>query len=150
MPSKINMLPFHTFKPELQLKNFVKTSCSSADRESSPSLMILFHMPDRWSLNTTRKSKKKKLNTIFLSVSIKRFINKGDVSSESLTRNIGYFELKQIYSDLNLSSFFNKICEGRRITFDSNAINMTLSVLRVLDPGSKQQHHQKEYECLLL
>lgn len=79
-----------------------------------------------------------------------KVINKGDVSSESLTRNIGYFELKQIYSDHNLSSFFNKICEGRRITFDSNAINMTLSVLRVLDPGSKQQHHQKEYECLLL
>ena len=67
-----------------------------------------------------------------------KVINKGDVSSESLTRNIGYFELKQIYSDLNLSSFFNKICEGRRITFDSNAINMTLSVLRVLDPGRKQ------------
>ena len=72
-----------------------------------------------------------------------KVINKGDVSSESLTRNIGYFELKQIYSDLDLSSFFSKICEGKRITFDPNAINMALSVLRVLDPGSKLYSQSK-------
>lgn len=72
-----------------------------------------------------------------------KVINKGDTASKSLCRNIGYFVLKQIYSDLNLSSFFDSICKDKKITFDPNLINMALAVLRVIDPGSKLYSQSK-------
>lgn len=63
-------------------------NASASIQNFSPSLTILFHMLDRWSLNTTRKPKKKNSNAIFLSVSMKKSSKKGDVSSESPARNI--------------------------------------------------------------
>lgn len=72
-----------------------------------------------------------------------KVINKGDVISKSLTKNIGYFVLKQIYADLNLSSFFDKVCKGKKITYNPNLINMALTILRIIDPGSKLYSQSK-------
>ncbi len=72
-----------------------------------------------------------------------KVINKGDVISKSLTKNIGYLELKKIYDDLNLSDFFKDICKDKKITYDPNKINMALTILRTLDPGSKLYSHSK-------
>lgn len=63
--------------------------------------------------------------------------NKNNVISKSTCRNIGYFYLKEIYSSLSISSFFDKVCKNRKITFDPNMINMVLTMSRILDPGSK-------------
>ena len=72
-----------------------------------------------------------------------KIINNGDIASSSLCRNIGYFFLKDIYASLNLKDFFDKVCKGRKITYDPNLINMALVVLRVLDPGSKLYSQSK-------
>ena len=69
--------------------------------------------------------------------------NKGSVASESLCKNIGYFVLKQIYSDLDLKSFFENTCKDKKITFNPNLINMALTMLRILDPGSKLYSQRK-------
>lgn len=72
-----------------------------------------------------------------------KVINKGDTVSRSLSLNIGYFILRKIYSDLDLSSFFSTICENKKITYDPDMINMSLTVLRILDPGSKLYSQSK-------
>ncbi|MDY3794183.1 MAG: IS1634 family transposase [Erysipelotrichaceae bacterium] len=72
-----------------------------------------------------------------------KIINNGDIVSSSLCRNIGYFYLKDIYASLNLKEFFDKVCKGRKITYDPNLINMALVMLRVLDPGSKLYSQSK-------
>ena len=66
-----------------------------------------------------------------------KLINKGDIASESLCRNIGYFFLNKIYSDLDLKTFFKEVCKDKKITYNPNLINMALTCLRILDPGSK-------------
>lgn len=72
-----------------------------------------------------------------------KIINNGDIVSSSLCRNIGYFFLKDIYASLNLKDFFDKVCKGRKITYDPNLINMALVMLRILDPGSKLYSQSK-------
>ena len=72
-----------------------------------------------------------------------KIINNGDIVSSSLCRNIGYFFLKDIYASLNLKEFFDKVCKGRKITYDPNLINMALVILRILDPGSKLYSQSK-------
>ena len=72
-----------------------------------------------------------------------KIINNGDIASSSLCRNIGYFFLKDIYASLNLKDFFDKVCKGRKITYDPNLINMALVMLRILDPGSKLYSQSK-------
>ncbi len=66
-----------------------------------------------------------------------KLINKGDVTSESLCKNIGYFILNKIYSDLDIKDFFKEVCKDKKITYNPNLINMALTSLRILDPGSK-------------
>ena len=51
--------------------------------------------------------------------------------------------LKDIYASLNLKEFFDKVCKGRKITYDPNLINMALVMLRILDPGSKLYSQSK-------
>ena len=72
-----------------------------------------------------------------------KIINNGDISSSSLCKNIGYLVLNKIYSDLNLKEFFESICKDKKITFDPNLINMALTTLRILDPGSKLYSQSK-------
>ena len=72
-----------------------------------------------------------------------KIINNGDTSSSSLCKNIGYLVLNKIYSDLNLKEFFESICKDKKITFDPNLINMALTTLRILDPGSKLYSQSK-------
>ena len=66
-----------------------------------------------------------------------KLINKGDTTSESLCKNIGYFILNKIYSDLDIKDFFKEVCKDKKITYNPNLINMALTSLRILDPGSK-------------
>jgi len=66
-----------------------------------------------------------------------KIVNQGSLTSKSTLRNTGYFYLKEIYSALGISDFFNEICKDRKITFDMNIINMVLTFSRILDPGSK-------------
>lgn len=66
-----------------------------------------------------------------------KVINRGNIVSSSTCRNIGYLYLKEIYSSLKLSGFFEKVCSDRRIAFHPDMINMVLAFSRILDPGSK-------------
>ena len=45
--------------------------------------------------------------------------------------------MKELYSSLGISDFFDKVCSGRKIAFNPNMINMVLTFSRILDPGSK-------------
>ena len=70
-----------------------------------------------------------------------------DIVSASTLKNIGYYYLQQIYHDLNIGSFFQKITEGRRFTFDPNLVNRFLCCARILAPASKRntQIHLPDY-----
>lgn len=69
--------------------------------------------------------------------------NNGDTVSRSLCKNIGYFVLKEIYADLHLKKFFDQACADKKIQYDPNTINMALTMLRILDPGSKLYSQRK-------
>jgi len=56
--------------------------------------------------------------------------------------NIGYFFLQQLYHDLDISSFFDAVAAGSKITFDPNLVNRFLTCSRILDPDSKLGTHQ--------
>lgn len=66
-----------------------------------------------------------------------KVINQGNPVSKSTCKNTGYFYLKELYSSLGISDFFDKVCSGRKIAFNPNMINMVLTFSRILDPGSK-------------
>ena len=72
-----------------------------------------------------------------------KIINNGNIASASLCKNVGYLVLNKIYSDLDLKEFFEKICKDKKITFNPNLINMALTVLRIIDPGSKLYSRSK-------
>jgi len=57
--------------------------------------------------------------------------------SQGTGLNIGYFFLQQLYHDLELNSFFQKISSGSKITFDPNLVTRFLTYARILDPDSK-------------
>lgn len=57
--------------------------------------------------------------------------------SESLSSNIGYFFLQDIYSKLNIKDFLNSISNNLKITYDLNDINRFLTFDRILHPQSK-------------
>ena len=75
---------------------------------------------------------------ISLSVNLnEKLKNNGDEYSISTFKNIGYLYLKNIYDHLGLSEFFNEISNDRKLSFNMNAINLILSISRIIDPGSK-------------
>lgn len=54
-----------------------------------------------------QKVKEDKVDTASYSVSFsEKVMNKGDIISRDLTANVGYFYLKEIYTQLHLSEFF--------------------------------------------
>lgn len=57
--------------------------------------------------------------------------------SESTNRNIGYFFLQKLYHELELHSFFKKVTEDSKITFDPNLVNRFLTYARIMEPDSK-------------
>jgi len=83
------------------------------------------------------KIKNEKLDMSFTIDFNEKLPSSHDVASHCTTLNIGYFILQSIYHDLNLSHFFKKITENRKITFDCNTINRFLTYARILDPKSK-------------
>ena len=60
-----------------------------------------------------------------------------DIESKSTNSNIGYFFLQQIYHDLKIKSFFDKITADTKIKFDPNLVNRFLTVARIISPDSK-------------
>ena len=60
-----------------------------------------------------------------------------DIESKSTNSNIGYFFLQQIYHDLKIKSFFDKITADTKIKFDPNLVNRFLTVARIISPNSK-------------
>lgn len=70
-----------------------------------------------------------------------------DPVSASTLYNIGYFYLQQVYQDLNIRSFFERITKDSKIEFDPNLVNRFLIYSRILAPGSKLDTHRhlKEY-----
>lgn len=79
-----------------------------------------------------------------------KIINQGDIISKSLCKNTGYFYLKDIYDNLGLDKFFDKVCKGKKITYNPNLINMVLTMFRIIDPGSKlhtYNHLNDLYGC---
>lgn len=57
--------------------------------------------------------------------------------SSSTSRNIGYFFLQQLYHRLDIGSFFKKVTDGSKITFDPDLVNRFLTFSRILEPDSK-------------
>ena len=62
-----------------------------------------------------------------------------DVVSASTLRNTGYYYIQHIYHDLQVSSFFRKVTETRKMEFDPDLVNRFLTYARILDPASKRQ-----------
>ena len=63
--------------------------------------------------------------------------------SKSTSKNIGYFYLKQIYSELKISRFFEELKEDSKISFDPNLVNQFTVFSRILDPCSKLAAYSK-------
>lgn len=59
------------------------------------------------------------------------------VSSKSISQNIGYFILQAIYHDLKLHSFFQKVQSEHKVKYDCDQINRFLAYDRILNPRSK-------------
>ena len=75
---------------------------------------------------------------IKLSVSLtEKLKNNGNDVSNTTVKNIGYLYIKDTYDKLKLQEYFDEITEDRKITFNTNLINMFLTATRILDPGSK-------------
>lgn len=61
----------------------------------------------------------------------------GEADNEDEVVNIGYMFPSYIYSQLELSKFFDKISKERKYEFDCNLINRILTVSRIMNPASK-------------
>lgn len=72
-----------------------------------------------------------------------------DLVSADTNLNIGYFFLQQLYHDLEIPSFFERITADSKITFDPNLVNRFLTFARILEPDSKlgtYDHLHRYYE----
>lgn len=65
-----------------------------------------------------------------------------DLVSSSTNLNIGYLFLQHLYHHLEIGSFFKRITEDSKITFDPNTVNRFLTFARILYPDSKLGTHQ--------
>ena len=72
-----------------------------------------------------------------------------ELVSSSTTLNIGYLYLQQLYHQLQIGSFFDRISSDSKITFDPNTVNRFLTFARILYPDSKLgtlEHLEHYYE----
>ncbi len=65
-----------------------------------------------------------------------------DLVSSSTNLNIGYLFLQQLYHELEIDSFFKRITNDSKMTFDPNTVNRFLTFARILYPDSKLGTHQ--------
>lgn len=86
--------------------------------------------------NEEAKNNNKVLMEVNVDFSEKVKITNDLVSSTSLS-NIGYLFLQQLYHDLDIKSFFEKVTADSKITFNPNQVNRFLTYARILDPDSK-------------
>lgn len=137
-----------TYFVQQGVRNGKKTTTKNIARIGKYSELLKDHEdPLQFAIEeVARYNKEAEKGNIVFNLTVKtneKIINNGDIASSSLCRNIGYFYLKDIYASLNLKEFFDKVCKGRKITYDPNLINMALVMLRVLDPGSKLYSQSK-------
>lgn len=94
----------------------------------------------------------KKNNKVTMEVTIdfnEKIKSSDDLVSSSNGPNIGYFILQKIYHDIGIGSFFKKVTDNSKITYDPNMINRFLTYARILEPDSKlgtYDHLHKYYE----
>lgn len=137
-----------TYFVQQGVRNGKKTTTKNIARIGKHSeLLKKYSDPLKYAISEVeRYNKEAEKGNIVFNLTVKtneKIINNGDIASSSLCRNIGYFFLKDIYASLNLKDFFDKVCKGRKITYDPNLINMALVMLRILDPGSKLYSQSK-------
>lgn len=137
-----------TYFVQQGVRNGKKTTTKNIARIGKHSeLLKKYSDPLKYAISEVeRYNKEAEKGNIVFNLTVKtneKIINNGDIVSSSLCRNIGYFFLKDIYASLNLKEFFDKVCKGRKITYDPNLINMALVILRILDPGSKLYSQSK-------
>ena len=66
-----------------------------------------------------------------------KLTNFGSLVSKSTCRNIGYFYLKQIYEQLNISKFLDDTFTDKKCLYNYRQMNLALTISRILNPGSK-------------
>lgn len=89
-------------------------------------------------LNKQIKEEKIDIN---LSVNLNEKIkNHGSDISLSTLKNVGYLYIRDVYNKLKLNEFFNKITSDSKIEFNPNEINLFLTMMRILNPGSKRDN----------
>ncbi len=86
--------------------------------------------------NSKLKENDKQFFTLMVDLS-EKLINNGNDVSKSTLKNIGYFYLKAVYDQLDLNKYFNELTKDRKIKYDMNEINVALTALRIIRPGSK-------------
>ena len=86
--------------------------------------------------NSKLKENDKQFFTLMVDLS-EKLINNGNDVSKSTLKNIGYFYLKAVYDQLDLNKYFNELTKDRKIKYDMNEINMALTAMRIIRPGSK-------------
>ena len=86
--------------------------------------------------NSKLKENDKQFFTLMVDLS-EKLINNGSDVSKSTLKNIGYFYLKAVYDQLDLNKYFNELTKDRKIKYDMNEINMALTAMRIIRPGSK-------------
>ena len=67
-----------------------------------------------------------------------------DFNSSDDEKNIGYYLLKKIYSELGISDFLNDKQKKLNIDYNLNEILLLLVVCRILYPGSKKDNFQNK------
>lgn len=135
-----------TYFVQIGIRNGKKVTTRNIERIGKHSVLLKDHDdPLQYakdyvrSLNENIRKEKVDINlTVSLSEKLK---NNGDEISKSLERNVGYFYIKNIYEKLGMKEFFDKLTQGRKISFDMNAINLILTASRIIDPGSKLYTH---------
>ena len=67
-----------------------------------------------------------------------------DFNNSDDEKNIGYYLLKKVYSELGISDFLNDKQKKLNIDYDLNEILLLLVVCRILYPGSKKDNFQNK------
>ncbi len=92
------------------------------------------------------ESNLKKLNEENINELILKDINKEpteeDFENSEDEKNIGYFLLKKIYSELGITNFLKEKQKKLNIDYDLNEILLLLVLCRILYPGSKKENFQ--------
>ncbi len=78
----------------------------------------------------------------------KRMIPIEDINFKLNPKNIGYIFLNQIYNNLGIDTFLNRIKSDSKIEYDLNGLTKLLVFERILDPQSKKKTFENRNKYL--